>query len=136
MSGTRFALTAAIGVAHKVTLPVETRLVAVAGTLEGSLFDSMDRLDETPTLAARFVHVFEWDFDFAADALPGDRFRLLVEKRFAYDEFVAYGNILIAQYQSAGREPLTAVVSRRFSRRAGTPCAWSGPYEAPAPQGP
>ena len=95
--------------AHKVTLPVETRLVAVAGTLEGSLFDSMDRLDETPALTARFVHLFEWDFDFAADALPGDRFRLLVEKRFVYNEFVAYGNILIAQYQSAGREPLTAV---------------------------
>lgn len=95
--------------AHKVTLPVETRLVAVAGTLEGSLFESMDRLDETPALTARLVHVFEWDFDFAADALPGDRFRLLVEKRFVYNEFVAYGNILIAQYQSAGREPLTAV---------------------------
>lgn len=94
---------------RKVSLPVDTRVVAVAGTVEGSLFESMDRLGETPALTARLVNLFEWDFDFAADALPGDRFRLLVEKRFVYGELVAYGDILIAQYASPGREPLTAV---------------------------
>ncbi|MBI4608248.1 MAG: M23 family metallopeptidase [Candidatus Rokubacteria bacterium] len=95
--------------AHRVLTPVETRIAAVAGTLEGSLFASMDRLDESPALTAKFVNLFEWDFDFAADSLPGDRFRLLVEKQHARGDFVGYGDILIAQYQSVGRRTLTAV---------------------------
>ncbi|MBI4590371.1 MAG: M23 family metallopeptidase [Candidatus Rokubacteria bacterium] len=94
---------------RKVSLPMVTRVVSVAGTLERSLFESLERLGETPALVARLVHLFEWDFDFAADALPGDRFRLLIEKRFVNDEFVGYGSILIAQYRSAGRATLTAV---------------------------
>lgn len=94
---------------RKVLVPIETRVVAVAGRLEGSLFVSMDRLSETPALTAMFVNLFEWDFDFAADSLPGDRFRLLVEKRFALGEFVGYGHILVAQYQSVSRPRLTAV---------------------------
>lgn len=101
---------------RKVSLPVATRVVPVAGALEGSLFESLERLGETPALAARFVHLFEWDFDFAADALPGDRFRLLVEKRFVNGELVGYGSILIAQYRSAGRPTLTAVA---FAMRNG-----------------
>jgi murein DD-endopeptidase MepM/ murein hydrolase activator NlpD len=94
---------------RKVLVPIETRVAAVAGTLEGSLFVSMGRLSESPALTAMFVNLFEWDFDFAADSLPGDRFRLLVEKRFAVGEFVGYGRILVAQYQSASRPWLTAV---------------------------
>jgi murein DD-endopeptidase MepM/ murein hydrolase activator NlpD len=92
-----------------LSIPVETRVVALAGTLEGSLFESVERMGEGPTLTAKFVNLFEWDFDFAADSLTGDRFRLLVEKRFANREFIGYGDILIAQYRSAGRRLLTTV---------------------------
>lgn len=92
-----------------VRVPVETRIALVSGRLEDSLFASMDRLGEGPALTAAFVTLFEWDFDFAADSLPGDRFRLLVEKRFAADKFLGYGGILVAQYRSAGRAPLTTV---------------------------
>jgi hypothetical protein len=82
--------------AQKVLASVDTRLVAVRGTLEGSLFASIDRLNESPALTAKFVNLFEWDFDFAADSLPGDRFRLLVEKQFVGAEFIGYGDIRIA----------------------------------------
>jgi murein DD-endopeptidase MepM/ murein hydrolase activator NlpD len=92
-----------------VRVPVETRTAAVVGRIEDSLFASMDRLGESAQLTAAFVSLFEWDFDFAADSLPGDRFRLLVEKRYASDTFVGYGDILIAQYESAGRPSLTGV---------------------------
>jgi murein DD-endopeptidase MepM/ murein hydrolase activator NlpD len=98
-----------------VHVPVETRVVAVAGRLEGSLFASMDRLGEDAALTARFVSLFEWDFDFAADSLPGDRFRLLVEKRDAAGKLVGYGDILIAQYESEGRPAVTAVAFRDAS---------------------
>jgi murein DD-endopeptidase MepM/ murein hydrolase activator NlpD len=96
--------------ASAIRTPVETRVVAVAGRLEDSLFASMERLGESATLTAALVLLFEWDVDFAADALPGDRFRLLVEKRYAQGELVGYGDILAAQYETAGRPILTGVV--------------------------
>ena len=92
-----------------VRTPVEKRVVGVAGQLEDSLFASIERLGEHASLAAALVGLFEWDFDFAADSLPGDRFRLVVEKRYAASEFLGYGKILAAQYRTAGRPPLTAV---------------------------
>jgi murein DD-endopeptidase MepM/ murein hydrolase activator NlpD len=88
---------------------VDTRVVAVAGELRDSLFASMERLGEAPALTARLVNLFEWDFDFAADSLPGDRFRLLVEKRYVGDVFLGYGDVLIAQYSSIERSLLTSV---------------------------
>jgi len=88
---------------------VDTRVVAITGEVRDSLFASMERLGETAGLTARLVNLFEWDFDFAADSLPGDRFRLLVEKRHVGDVFLGYGDVLIAQYSSAGRSLLTSV---------------------------
>jgi murein DD-endopeptidase MepM/ murein hydrolase activator NlpD len=88
---------------------VDTRVVAITGEVRDSLFASMERLGETAGLTARLVNLFEWDFDFAADSLPGDQFRLLVEKRYVGDVFLGYGDVLVAQYASAGRSPLTSV---------------------------
>jgi murein DD-endopeptidase MepM/ murein hydrolase activator NlpD len=95
--------------AQVVRIPVDARVVALSGQLQDSLFASMDRLGESAALTAKLVSLFEWDFDFAADSLPGDRFRLLVEKRYAGGTFVGYGDILIAQYRSLGRPALTSV---------------------------
>ena len=95
--------------ARRVVAPLDTRVVRVAGVIEDSLFSAIDGLNETPALAAKLVSLFEWDFDFAADALRGDRFRLLVEKQFVGGQFVGYGEILIAQYESVGRPLVTAL---------------------------
>jgi murein DD-endopeptidase MepM/ murein hydrolase activator NlpD len=97
---------------------VDTRVVAVAGEVRDSLFASMERLGETANLTARLVSLFEWDFDFAADSLPGDRFRFLVEKRYVGDELLGYGDILVAQYVTAGRPVLTSVA---FQEAGGRP---------------
>ncbi len=97
---------------------VDTRVVAVAGEVRDSLFASMERLGETANLTARLVSLFEWDFDFAADSLPGDRFRFLVEKRYVGDELLGYGDILVAQYMTAGRPLLTSVAFQEAGSRA------------------
>src|SRR5215470_12032568 len=88
---------------------VDTRVVPIAGEVRDSLFASIERLGETAALTARLVSLFEWDFDFAADSLPGDRFRFLVEKRYVGETLLGYGDILIAQYSSVGRSLLTSV---------------------------
>src|SRR5437879_5407023 len=97
---------------------VETRVVAIVGEVRDSLFASVERLGETAGLSARLVSLFEWDFDFAADSLPGDRFRFLVEKRYVGDELLGYGDILVAQYASAGRPVLTSVAFEEAGSRA------------------
>jgi murein DD-endopeptidase MepM/ murein hydrolase activator NlpD len=97
---------------------VETRVVAIAGEVRDSLFASVERLGETAGLTARLVSLFEWDFDFAADSLPGDRFRFLVQKRYVGDELLGYGDILVAQYASAGRPVLTSVAFEEAGGRA------------------
>ena len=97
---------------------VETRVAAIAGEVRDSLFASVERLGETAGLTARLVSLFAWDFDFAADSLPGDRFRFLVEKRYVGDELLGYGDILVAQYASAGRPVLTSVAFEEAGGRA------------------
>jgi murein DD-endopeptidase MepM/ murein hydrolase activator NlpD len=104
--------------AHVRHIAIETRVDAVAGRLADSLFASVERLGEAPVLTAKFVALFEWDFDFAADSLPGDEFRILVEKRFAAGEFVGYGAIVAAEYRSADRPALSVV---RFADSDGAP---------------
>jgi murein DD-endopeptidase MepM/ murein hydrolase activator NlpD len=88
--------------ASRRDVPVEHRVVLVAGALEANLFDSMDGLGEQAQLVLDFAEIFAWDFDFASDSQPGDRFRVLVEKVYTGEQFVKYGRILAAEYESEG----------------------------------
>jgi murein DD-endopeptidase MepM/ murein hydrolase activator NlpD len=81
----------------------DVRVEAVQGEVRRSLFESVEALGESPQLVVELVEIFSSDFDFTADTRAGDRFRLLVEKRYAGDQFVDYGQILVAQYLSDGR---------------------------------
>ena len=83
---------------HKV--PIERRVGKVAGTIESSLFESMDALGKRPELALRFVNIFLWDFDFNSNTRAGDQFRMLVEKEFIGEDLVGYGKVLIAEYET------------------------------------
>lgn len=89
--------------ASRRDVPVERRVVVVAGTVSGNLFESVETLGERPQLVLEFAEIFAWDFDFAADSQPGDRFRMLVEKVFTGDLFVKYGRILAAEYENEGK---------------------------------
>lgn len=86
----------------------DVRVEAVKGRVERSLFQAVDEIGESAQLVLALVEIFEWEFDFTADTRRGDRFRLLVEKRYAGGTFVNYGRVLVAQYESSDRI-LTAV---------------------------
>jgi murein DD-endopeptidase MepM/ murein hydrolase activator NlpD len=86
----------------------DVRVETVQGEVERSLFQAIDEVGEQPQLVIALVNIFEWDFDFTADTRSGDRFRLLVEKRYAGDTFVSYGRVLAAQYIS-DRRVLTGI---------------------------
>jgi murein DD-endopeptidase MepM/ murein hydrolase activator NlpD len=102
----RFAAAARSGrwaIARSEITP-DVRVEAVSGEVRRSLFEAVEGAGESPQLVVAMVEVFSSDFDFTADTRPGDRFRLLVEKRYARGVFVDYGRILVAQYASAGRK--------------------------------
>jgi murein DD-endopeptidase MepM/ murein hydrolase activator NlpD len=95
----------------------DIRVTTVHGRVERSLFHAIEEAGEQPQLVIALVNIFEWDFDFTADTRAGDRFRLVVEKRYAGDTFVSYGRVLAAQYQSE-RRLLTGIafaVGTRFA---------------------
>ena len=79
------------------------RVEVVSGEVRRSLFEAVERQGESAQLVIDLADIFSSEFDFTADTRAGDRFRLLVEKRYAADTFVDYGRILIAQYISDGR---------------------------------
>jgi murein DD-endopeptidase MepM/ murein hydrolase activator NlpD len=102
-------------VAERSDTPPDVRVVAVKGVVDRSLFQAVEDARESAPLVLALVSIFESDFDFTADTRKGDRFRVLVEKRYAGDTFVDYGRILAAQYLSEGKV-LTGVA---FENRAG-----------------
>ena len=93
-------------------------VAAVQGEVTRSLWETMERAGASPALVVDLVEIFASDFDFTADTRSGDRFRLLVEERYAGDTFVDHGRILVAQYVSDGRV-LTGVRWEGRRARAG-----------------
>jgi murein DD-endopeptidase MepM/ murein hydrolase activator NlpD len=91
-------------------IPSETETAGVTGTIHGSLFESVIEAGERPELAMRLAEIFGWDLDFYTDTRPNDTFRIVVEKKkFSNGETAAYGRILAAEYNNAGR-PYRAVL--------------------------
>src|SRR2546425_9603450 len=96
----------------------DVRVDAVHGEVTRSLFEAVEQAGGAAQLAVDLAGIFESDFDFTADTRAGDRFRLLVEKRFANDTFVDFGRILVAQYVSDGRVLTGVGVERTAGRHA------------------
>jgi murein DD-endopeptidase MepM/ murein hydrolase activator NlpD len=81
----------------------EIRVAAVGGEVVTSLFQAVEDAGESARLVIELAEIFASEMDFTAATRAGDRFRLLVEKRYAGDTFVDYGRLLAAQYVGDGR---------------------------------
>ncbi len=94
--------------AAKRPVVLETSVARVAVTVQGSLYESIDRSDEDPVLAVLASDVLAWDVDFYRDVRGGDRMTVLVEKVSADGQLLRYGEILAIQYEgtTAGRKRL------------------------------
>lgn len=103
---------------RRVETRPDLRVEGVSGEIQRSLFETVEALGESAQLVLGLVQIFESEFDFTADTRQGDRFRLLVEKRYAAGQFVDYGRIVVAQYVSEG-QILTGVVHEARGGRHG-----------------
>lgn len=86
----------------------DTRIEARHGEVRTSLWNAVEDGSVEPQVLLDLVRIFESDFDFTADTQPGDRFRLLVEARYADGKRVEHGRVLAAQYVS-GDKTLTGI---------------------------
>ena len=77
--------------------------VLVRGTIETNLFDAMYKAGEDAELAANLASIFEWEIDFFKDLRPGDKFIVLVEKKFIKDRYAGYGKIVAADFYNQGK---------------------------------
>jgi murein DD-endopeptidase MepM/ murein hydrolase activator NlpD len=82
---------------------LETRLVKVEGEILSSLARAIRTAGETSSLTNAIVDVLAWQMDFSRDARKGDRFKVLVEKRYKGDQFIRYGTIQGLEYQGRNR---------------------------------
>jgi murein DD-endopeptidase MepM/ murein hydrolase activator NlpD len=94
--------------AGRTEVEPEVRIEVRQGEVRQSLWDAVESGDVAPQVLLDLVQIFESEFDFTADTRSGDRFRLLVETRFADGVPVDFGRVLAAQYVSDG-QTLTGV---------------------------
>ena len=84
--------------ADRTDVEPEVRIEARQGEVQHSLWEAVDTGAVAPNVLLGLVQIFEYEFDFTADTRPGDRFRFLVETRYADGAAVDHGRILVAQY--------------------------------------
>ncbi len=87
----------------------DIRLEVREGSVANSLWDTVDSGAVSAQLMLDLVSLFESEFDFTADTQSGDRFRLLVEARYADDEYVEDGRIVAAQYRTSDGQTMTGI---------------------------
>lgn len=86
-------------IAHKQEKPLQTRVVELGGIIDASLYEAVRRMGEAPALVGWLTDMFAWDLNFYTDTQAGDRFKVIVEKRYLGDKFYKYGRVLAAEYQ-------------------------------------
>ncbi len=68
--------------ARKLEQAVDTKTVEVAGLVDSSLYESVQKSGESTVLVSLLVELFAWDVNFYIDTHPGDRWKVVVEKQF------------------------------------------------------
>jgi murein DD-endopeptidase MepM/ murein hydrolase activator NlpD len=95
----------------------EVRIEVREGEVRNSLWDAVDAGAIGAQIMLDLVQIFESSLDFTADTRSGDRFRLLVEARYADGTFVEDGRILAAQFVT-GDETLSGLAFEVDGRTA------------------
>ncbi|MCU0976240.1 MAG: peptidoglycan DD-metalloendopeptidase family protein [Steroidobacteraceae bacterium] len=86
-----------------VETPLEVRPVAMAGTIDSSLYGAVNAAGGTDRLAVDLAEVFRYDIDFVNEVQPGDSFAVSYEQRWRDGEFIREGDILAAEFVNRGR---------------------------------
>jgi murein DD-endopeptidase MepM/ murein hydrolase activator NlpD len=86
--------------AKKLDVSLDCRTVKVQGRIESSLFAAFSKFKEDPKLIYSFADIFASKIDFNTETRFGDTFEVVFEKYYKEGQFVGYGKILMARYES------------------------------------
>jgi murein DD-endopeptidase MepM/ murein hydrolase activator NlpD len=84
--------------ARKLEATVQVKTVEAGGTVESSLYESIQKAGESTALVSQLVELFAWDVNFYIDTHPGDHWKVLIEKQYLGGQFYKYGRVLAAEY--------------------------------------
>ena len=84
--------------ARKLEATIDIKIAQAGGTVESSLYESVQRTGESTTLVGQLVELFAWDVNFYIDTHPGDHWKVLIEKQYLGGQFYKYGRVLAAEY--------------------------------------
>src|SRR5262245_25743701 len=68
----------------------EPQEALISGTIQSSLFQTMNELNERDQLALDMAETFSYDIDFNSELRSGDHFKVAIEKLYQNGEFVKY----------------------------------------------
>jgi murein DD-endopeptidase MepM/ murein hydrolase activator NlpD len=85
------------------TYPVEHRLQGISGSIENSLYASLQKLDAPLALASKMNDILGWDIDFSRDLRKDDTFRILYEEVWKEGKVVRTDAILALEIINRGK---------------------------------
>jgi murein DD-endopeptidase MepM/ murein hydrolase activator NlpD len=85
-------------IATRVDQAIDMKIVATSGTVDSTLYESVQAAGEGSALAGLLVELLAWDVNFYTDTHPGDHWKVVVEKQFLGGKFYRYGHLLGAEY--------------------------------------
>ncbi|MCC7431407.1 peptidoglycan DD-metalloendopeptidase family protein [bacterium] len=68
-----------------------------SGIIDYSLYQTIKEIGGNPLLVEKMVEIYGWVIDFFA-IQKGDKFKLIVEEKYAGDEFIGYGKVFAAEF--------------------------------------
>jgi len=71
----------------------------LAGCINSTLYESMLKIGEKPTLVYKFADILAWEIDFTTETQNGDSFFVLFDKVFCDSQFLDYENISFVGYK-------------------------------------
>ena len=86
----------------QMPMEYDRNLAVVSATITTSLVEAVGKSGEPHELAWKLSDIFAWDIDFSKDIQPGDRFDVLIEKRYLDGQFMEYGKIQAAIFTHNG----------------------------------
>jgi murein DD-endopeptidase MepM/ murein hydrolase activator NlpD len=85
-------------VGTRVEQPLMTQIESASGTIDATLYESIQRAGESAALVGLLVDLLAWDVNFYTDTHPGDHWKVIVEKQYLGGKFYRYGHVLAAEY--------------------------------------
>jgi murein DD-endopeptidase MepM/ murein hydrolase activator NlpD len=89
--------------ANVIENPLEIQETSLSGTIDSSLFATVNSAGGSDALAVTLADVFKYDIDFVNEVQPGDRFAVAYEQQWQDGAFVRDGEILAAEFVNKGK---------------------------------